>query len=101
MNKQEQALNDIKAIAEDRMNDIKLPLRTLKRIHPTLYKKAYRRFYDNTDKCRLYRKTYWKALKILREKYNKEFKEIFNRLKNEQTRTKKGIWGRIYNSRQI
>ncbi len=93
MNKKEQALDDIKALAEDRVGDIKLPLRTLKRIHPTLYKKAYSRFHDNTNQCKsyhnVYGKIYWKAFRTLKERHNKEFKEIFNRLRleNEQTRT--------------
>ena len=64
---QQQVLEDIKAIAENREYDIKLPLRVLKREQPEAYWKAYQ-------------KAYWKALFELKKKHANDFQKLLGKV---------------------
>ena len=87
----QQVLEDIKAIAENRDDDIKLPLRVLKRVQPKAYKDAYqrswRKAYRKTDKYKAwqkaYQRAYKKALYELRKKHSNDFQKLLVRYQNE------------------
>lgn len=89
---QEQISEDIKAIAEGREYDVKLPLRILKREQPkaygNMYRKKYQEGYRKTDKSKVYRKVYNKvynkALFELRKKHKKEFHRLLDKAKQEK-----------------
>jgi hypothetical protein len=86
---QQQVLEDIKAIAENREYDIKLPLRVLKREQPEAYRKAYLKAYRKTDKYKAYLKTdkykayqkaYRKALSELKKKHANDFQKLLGKV---------------------
>jgi len=87
----QQILEDIKAIAENREDDIKLPLRVLKRAQPKAYKNAYqrslRKAYHQTDKYKAYQKAYqkayWRSLSELRKKHPNDFQKLLVMYQNE------------------
>jgi hypothetical protein len=92
-------LEDIKAIAENRGHDIKLPLRILKIEQPEAYRKAYqkayqntdkykayKRAYKNTDKYKAYQKAYRKALFELKKKHTNEFQRLIGKVQLNKKR---------------
>jgi len=82
---QQQVLQDLKAIAENREYDIKLPLRVLKREQPEAYQKAYQKAYKKTDKFKDYQKAYQKAYKKTDKfkDYQKAYQRALVELKKE------------------
>ena len=83
----QQVSEDIKAIAENRDDDIKLPLSVLKKAQPMAYKNAYRRSlrkaHQQTDKYKAYKNAYMKALSELRKKHSNDFKKLLVMYQNE------------------
>ena len=83
----QQVLEDIKAIAENREDDIKLPLRVLKRAQPKAYKNAYerslRKAYRKTDKYKACQKAYRRSLSELRKKHPNDFQKLLVMYQNE------------------
>ena len=87
---QQQVLQDLKAIAENREYDIKLPLRVLKREQPEAYQKAYHMAYKKTDKFKDYQKAYKKALVELKKEHPNDFQKLLSKMLKHFSYRRKG-----------
>ena|SRR6056297_3610250 len=87
---QQQVLQDLKAIAENREYDIKLPLRVLKREQPEAYQKAYQKAYKKTDKFKDYQKAYQRALVELKKEHPNDFQKLLSKMLKHFSYRRKG-----------
>jgi len=87
---QQQVLQDLKAIAENREYDIKLPLRVLRREQPEAYQKAYHMAYKKTDKFKDYQKAYKKALVELKKEHPNDFQKLLSKMLKHFSYRRKG-----------
>ena len=87
---QQQVLQDLKAIAENREYDIKLPLRVLRREQPEAYQKAYQKAYKKTDKFKDYQKAYQRALVELKKEHPNDFQKLLSKMLKHFSYRRKG-----------